>query len=51
MIERLGEAGLADPIIRNCKFCGDKIEWCNRQPVDYHSGSIHRCLGKGGRMN
>jgi hypothetical protein len=29
--------------IRDCDYCGQKIEILEGKPVNYHEGSIHRC--------
>ena len=32
--------------IKNCDNCGEKIEILNHRPLNYHEGSLHRCLQK-----
>lgn len=29
--------------VRDCKFCGQKIEILEGKVLDYHAGSAHRC--------
>jgi hypothetical protein len=29
--------------IKNCDYCGQKIEILNGKPLNYHEGSLHRC--------
>jgi hypothetical protein len=41
------KAGCSDCVgyIKDCKYCGAKIEILEGKVLDYHAGSAHRCHG------